>query len=334
MTLKRSSTAGRSSVLIIALWSVCLLTVFAVILGFEVRQMLVLVKRLDDRAVSRLIAEAGVRKAAAVLAEGAAQKYDTLNQRWSSDPEEFKDVMVGNGKFSVSYEDENGDTRFGMSDEESKININKAGSAVMSRLFKLCGLEDMEAQDLAFSIVDWRDSDSGLSGPGGAEDSYYHSLAPAYEAKNAPFAVLDELFLVKGVDENVFQKIRKYITIYGSGSVNINTAPRAVLIAIGYTENIADRITAFRNGKDSRPGTADDNYFISVSSLASRISGTNNLSQVEEALITNMNSEGLVCVNSSSFMVESRAYSPGGKFLNQVVCVLDRAGKIFYWNEL
>ncbi len=320
--------------MIIALWSVSLLTTLAVILGFEVRQKLVLVKRLDERDSAWLIAEAGVRKAIAELALESTEKFDSLTQKWSNNLDAFKEIQVGDGRFSVSYENGFGETRFGLIDEESKININKADVQVLERLFRLCGFEEFEAQDLAFSIVDWRDADSELSSPsGGAEDSYYRLLPTPYEAKDAPFQVIDELLLVKGVNENIFQKIRNYITIYGNGRVNINTATKPVLMSVGFSENIVDRIIAFRNGKDDLPGTADDDSFEAIDDLSAKLSDTNNLSQAEQAQVNNINSLGLVTTKSANFTVKSRATLGRSKFVYEVICVVNRQGKILYWNE-
>lgn len=332
--LKKKSSLNRASILIIALWSVSLLTTLAVILGFQVRQKLVLVKRLDERDSGRLIAEAGVKKAITELALESTEEFDSLIQNWSNNPCAFQEIQVGDGRFSVSYETDFGETRFGLIDEESKININRASVGVLERLFRLCGLEEFEAQDLAFSIVDWRDADSELSSPsGGAEDSYYRLLPAPYEAKDAPFQVLDELLLVKGVNENIFQKIRNYITIYGNGRVNINTATKPVLMSVGFSENIVDRIVAFRNGKDDLPGTADDNFFEVIDDISAKISDTNNLSQAEQAQVNNINSVGLVTTKSANFTVKSRATLGRSKFVYEVICVVNRQGKILYWNE-
>ncbi len=321
--------------MIIALWSISFLTILAVILGFEVRQKLVLVKRLEERASARLIAEAGVKKAIAELTGGVEEKFDSLNQKWSNNPEAFREVAIGDGKFNVFYEIDSGESRFGLIDEESKININSADAQVMFRLFRLAGLEEFEAQDLSFAVIDWRDADSQLSSPsGGAEDSHYRMLPFSYESKDAPFEAIDELLLVKGVNENIFQKIRRYITIYGSGRVNINTAGKLVLLSLGFSENVGERIISFRNGKDGLPATADDNFFENIADIATKISGTGNLSQAEQAEVNNIISSELVGVKSVNFMVKSRAFSVRSKFVYDVICVVNRKGKILYWNEL
>jgi len=49
-------------------------------------------------------------------------------------------------------------------------------------------IDDIEAQSLAASIVDFIDEDSNLSVPlGSTEDSYYHNLKEPYECKDDKF---------------------------------------------------------------------------------------------------------------------------------------------------
>src|SRR3990167_5391559 len=215
----------RASILLLALWSLSLLTVFSVTLGYGLRQKLSLVKRIDERDRLRLIAEAGVKKALAELIRQETEGCNSLKDPVSNDPALFKDVHLEGGSFSVSYnfmnEPEDAlETRYGLSDEESKINFNTAGLAVLKNLFAAFGLDEVEAQELAASIVDWRDKDSQLSIPlGSAEDPYYHGLPYPYEAKDSEFESLDELLLVKGMTPEILEKLNDNVFIKTSDIV-------------------------------------------------------------------------------------------------------------------
>ncbi len=102
-------------------------------------------------------------------------------------------VRVGDGYFWLLKHDVTqlqGGYTFGITDEASKLNINRASGDALSRLPNM-------TQELGYSIVDWRDPDEEM-GIGGAESSYYLSLAPSYGAKNESFYSLDELLMVKG----------------------------------------------------------------------------------------------------------------------------------------
>jgi type II secretory pathway component PulK len=256
---------------------------------------------------------------------------------WSNDESAFREIGVGDGTFSVNYnyiDDISGlpQSRFGLCDEERKININKAELAVMARLFQIVlNSGETEAQELAASIIDWRDSDSDLSIPlGSAEDSYYRSERYPYEAKDQNFEVLEELLLVKGMSEDIFLKLKNYITIYGSGKVNINTAPKVVLLGLGISEDIIDMILSFRAGKDKIQGSSDDNYFGAPFDITPNLSQTYHLSDSQIAEISQV--AGNFTTSSSNFMVRSTAKLQG-KNTTEVVCVIDRQGKILSWQE-
>lgn len=298
-----------------------------------------LVQRLDERARLHLIAQAGIEKSISQLNKEPPKSYDALKDTWSSDSGSFKDIPVGLATFNISYDyiDEPEGLpgiRYGLVDEERKININKVDITVLKRLLQITlGLNEAEAEDLAASIVDWRDSDSQTSAPsGGAEDSYYHSLQYPYEAKDGEFEILDELLLVKGMDEKIFEKIKNYLTIYGDGKVNVNTAPRAVLLALGLSENITDKIILFRQGEDRISATADDNVFDGPSTIVARLSQMFHLSDSEIAHISTIVDQYLV-TNANNFMIKTTAKLTNRKNTSQIICVVNRNGRVLYWQE-
>jgi type II secretory pathway component PulK len=339
----KSISRDSGSILIIALWSICLLATFAVILSYGVRQKAALVKRLDEKSKLRLIAEAGAERAIIELCakdiEEEGADYDAFDAGWSNDVMVFKNVSVGDGQFSVSYDVPNEkseltETRYGLVDEESKININKADQFLLRRLFKIAlDFNDGKAQQLAAAIVDWRDSDSQLSVPlGSAEDSDYRALKYPYESKDAEFEVPDELLLVKDMDEELFAKLKGLITIYGSGKININTAPSAVLLCLGLGASTVNKIMAFRYGDDNILGTEDDGVFVNHAEIVPKLSRFQPLSDSEAAELSQAANQYLV-VKSTIFSARSIAKVAGGRGTAEVICFIDRDGNILYWQE-
>jgi len=338
--ISRKAVNSRASILIIALWLLCLLTTFAVILGYQVRQKLTLIQRLDERDKLHFISEAGIKKAIAELKKGPQETYDSLRDAWGNSPEIFKEMNIGDGIVNISYDYYNEqvgrfETCYGLIDEERKININKATLPALERLFRIVlGIDETQAQELAACIIDWRDSDSELSSPfGSAEDPYYRNLRYSYEAKDADFEVLEELFLVKGMTQEAFGKIRDYITIYGSGKVNINTAPGAVLLALGLSEEMVNKILSFRAGEDRIVGTTDDNVFDASSNIVPKLSQFYHLSDAEIAHLSLIIQDQNLATNSDNFMARCNAKLNGGKNIAQLICVINRSGKILYWQE-
>jgi type II secretory pathway component PulK len=334
----RSTVDYRASILIVALWSLCLLSAFAVILSYNVRQKIMLVKRLEERAKLSLILDAGVRQAIALLQESEDKSYDSLNDPWSNNVNIFKDISVGDGVCNIKYEyAQSGipQERWGLIDEERKININKSPAIVMERLFRLVtNCDESQARELAACIIDWRDSDSELCVPlGSAEDSYYKSLDYPYEAGDADFDVLEEILLVKGMGEDVFSKVKDYITIYGSGLVNINTADNVTLLALGLDEYTVDNILLFRLGNDGIAGTPDDNIFESIYDITAKMREFCRLSQAQMEQLYAKAGQNLT-TKSNNFMIKCIANLNKRTNFTKVECIINRSGKIFYWNQL
>lgn len=323
----------------LALWSLCLLSTFAVILGYGVRQKVMLASRLDDRAKLSLIAEAGIVRAITEVKRELPKSYDAINDYWSINIDAFKDIPLGDGRFNVYNEyinDKSGlmEVRFGLVDEERKININTAESKIIKNVFRyVLNIDEFLAQQFAASIVDWRDGDSELSIPSGsAEDAFYNDLQHPYEAKDANFESFDELLLVKGITPGIFEKIKDYITIYGSGRVNVNTASKAVLLSVGFTEDIVDKIITVRSGDDGIWGNADDIFFDSPSSVAVKLNQFYALNEATQGEV-NAISDLYLTSTSSCFTAKSIATLKNKKSSRTVISVFDKDGKVLYWRE-
>jgi hypothetical protein len=307
----------RASILILALWSVCLLSVFAVILNAGARQKITLVQRLDLRERLSLASCAGVKKGLVAL-----EKRSLVSPGAAFG---LKDCLKGS----------NPDMGFvwTMTDEERKININLAQLGVLKRLFQAAaGLDEMEAQEVAASIIDWRDADSDLSSiQGGAENSYYRNLSFPYSAKNSEFEVLEELLLVKGISEEVYAKVKGYLTVFGEGQVNVNTCSLPVLLALGLDPSTADKVLEFRLGPDREEGTADDKVFDAPSQIVPLVSAAFGLEPVEKAQFTQW--EGTLVTTSRYFMIRANAHLTGRKLESECACVADLEGKLYYWRQ-
>lgn len=339
LSVYRLAGKSKASILIISLWSILLLSSFAVILGYQARQKITLVKRLDDRDRLRLIAEGCVQKAIMILDRKEDREYDCFSDSWSTNEQAFKDSAIGGGFCTVSYDyqDERTgsiETRYGIIDEERKININTASMPALRRLFSMVlDIDDMESQELAACIIDWRDKDSQLSIPlGSAEDSYYRNLQYAYEAKDDLFEILDETLLVKGMTSGMLERLRPYITVYGNGKININTASREVLLALGLDNSIVTAIISFRQGDDGLEATYDDGFFKNASNIVPALSRIFNLNPSQLASVTAISQQYLTTM-SDNFMVKCSAYFYLDGYIMRTEAVFNRQGEILYWRE-
>ncbi len=102
------------------------------------------------------------------------------------------------------------------------------------------------------ALIDWADFDQNLFAcppPGtqnaptnaGSEDTFYQTIGMAYVRKDAPYDSLDELRLVRGVSDDFWNTFvdpdptdphKRTMTVWGQGTVNVNTANAQTLLAI------------------------------------------------------------------------------------------------------
>jgi DNA uptake protein ComE-like DNA-binding protein len=190
----------QASILVGLLWCLALLSVIVVGVLHTARMDLLVVKNYGDRIQAHYLALAGIEKARALLYRDASdrsrsQKNHTGN--FYNDAQQFRDVSLGRGVFSVvrrSRADEGGGIIYGVSDEESRLNLNAASTDTLDKMQNM-------TPDVATAIVNWR---GGNNATVAAEAQYYGGLLPPYQPRNGPFQTVRELLLVRGVSPELF----------------------------------------------------------------------------------------------------------------------------------
>lgn len=283
---KKTSGRFRASILVALLWIVALLSVIVVSVLHTTWIDLVIVKSYGDRIQAHYLALAGIEKAEALLYQDAQDRsHSALNHhsKLYNDPQDFQNSSLGRGEFTIfrrGRQDEGGGILYGVSDEESRLDMNLASSNELMQLPNM-------TSDVMASIVDWRSSTNVVL-PGGAEAAYYESLQPPYEPRNSAYETVRELLMVKGVTpelllgDDIHQDgflpataivgndfpdagnhacdmdagwagiatVDSYdndVSAAGQRRVNIQTADQNALIAVpGITPDIAQAIIAYR----------------------------------------------------------------------------------------
>lgn len=315
------------------LWSLFFLAMIAVAINSYVRPQMEFSSRLSGAARLYYIARAGVQRAILEVENDATEDYDSLYDSWSVNDEVFGNVSFGPGTFSVVKAAPSGGSKeqYGLTDEESKININKASHDVLRNLFvNEAAISEKDADGIADAILDWVDKDEALH-KDGKEDDYYQSLSEPYHCKNGPFEAVEELLLVAGVTRESFDKVKDIITIYGDGMVNINTAGARALKALGLSEEAAEEIIKFRSEQNSKKeDEAPSNVFTDASAIAEVLKKADVGDQ--DATITR--AAAVLGVKSDNFRgVVKGSIIHGGKS-ETITFVYDRNDKIIkYWRE-
>lgn len=155
---------------------------------------------------------------------------DSYHDMWASElPYDMEDEQV---KVSIKIED-----------QERFINPNillsgtvpdKKSAEIVRRMFT-----NMQAEpDLANAIADWIDDDEEQTIPLGADGMDY---PPEMPAKNGPMDSLEELKLIKGLEEfyqgrvimgKAYPGLKDLMTVHSNGKININTASSDILLCL------------------------------------------------------------------------------------------------------
>jgi DNA uptake protein ComE-like DNA-binding protein len=263
------------------LWCLALLSIIVIGVLHTARMDLFVVKHYGDRIQAHYLAVAGVEKAKALLYQDALQRSRSARNysgQLSDSAQQFRDVRFGRGQFRVFHRarpDEGGGVLYGVSDEESRLNINNASAQELGKLYAI-------TPDIVAAILDWRDDDNAAS-PGGAEAEYYLSLQPPYLPRNGPVQTIRELLMVRGMGSELFLGKDRHqngildssdeaaeesindmldlgwaglltvdssvnnVNAAGTDRVNIQSADQAALTGVrGITTDIAKAIVAYR----------------------------------------------------------------------------------------
>lgn len=144
-------------------------------------------------------------------------------------------------------------------DLNSRIHVNHASEEMLAALMRESGVDADRATEVAQAIMDWIDEDE-LRRAEGAEAEDYRRAGLDRLPRNGPLPSVDELRWVMGMSPAILyggrdgstlgrplRGIARWLTVRGSGKVNINTAPPEVLLALpGFTPAVVDVVLELR----------------------------------------------------------------------------------------
>ncbi|MFC1593841.1 general secretion pathway protein GspK [Candidatus Omnitrophota bacterium] len=333
----------RASILILSLWSLMFLSIIAVYSGVMVRQEITAREKIASRNKLYDVAYSGIMMAMDLVnspkMRDATPGFDSLNDFWADSPYLFKNVRFPDGACTLLYDYNNNfsglkELKYGVVDEERKVNINYVNKDVIKRLLVFIGgLEDTEGAYVANAIVDWHDSDDILYNDERnlSEAADYMNSGYDYTPKNTHFALLEELLLVKGMNRDIFFAIKDYITVFSNGLININTVSQRILLTYGLGYQSAEMITSFRAGADMKEGTSDDNLFVSATRILETLSSYYDIPEaVRVEIVALVNSE-VLAVESQTFTAVCQSSLSEQDMIGRIMCVFERSGRIKYW---
>jgi len=252
--IKKIFQNHRGIALITVILIISIIVAVAIELNRSARAAIYDAANISDGIKLTYIAKSGFYGAAALLTNND-NNYDTLRDNWAKSDilSAQSTTLFTDGSFMTIVEDEAGKIPL-----NKLVNGNEYNQVIKEMLIRLLclpefGLDERKANEIVDSIKDWIDADSSASGYG-AETSYYSSLDPPYEAKNAQLDCIEELLMVKGITSEIFYGTKDkpglagFVTADSDGAININTAPKMVLRALSpdITIELADKMDEYR----------------------------------------------------------------------------------------
>jgi len=237
--------ARRGVALIAALWLVVAIAAVMLQLALDAH---------DRRQLGLGASERGVELAAANGALGLLQAK--LDQALRTAPSgtgaiaalRASDPWIGvDSIYSGTYLVDSMPVTVSIKDLGTQLNINSMTEGQLATFFGWILKDQLTATKIAQCIMDWRDADS-IPRPEGAERDQYIKDGKLALPTNAPFRELTELLKVENMTPEIYAIVSPYLRTRGEPTVNINTAPEAVLRALpGMTDQILVLILAQRS---------------------------------------------------------------------------------------
>ncbi len=302
--------------LLITLMVVSLLTAITAHFGLLVRHEIVASTHAKDRSLMQAATRSGLQWGMAAIAkDGKDNTFDSSYDVWAELGGDGNDVDEGDdggegGEGGVDFNSLFPQTGLTITiiDLGRKLQLNslaesqnvdlkvaKRSQAILRDLLmtgKFAIKDDEHASEVVESIADWIDNND-LEHNRGGESTYYLSLQPPYEAKDDSIECIDELLLIKGIDERLlygdeteeYEALADYVTAHGDdGKININTAAPLLLqvLSEGVNAEMAAKMAKYRGNEDHEASLAQPEWYKQVSGMA----GVN----IEEDVITTQSS--------------------------------------------
>lgn len=312
------------TILFLTLWSLCFLSVLAAGLGVGVRQKIRLMSKLEEKSRLRFSVNGCLQKAIGwLLVEKellTGQPVGVVKALRHNNARLYQNVSIGDHTCEVSYlslAPASGQPliRFGVVDEESKLNINTVSQEELARLInEILPFNPVQAKELAQEVVARRESPQGQ---------------PMF------FELIEELVYLHDMEAVYAARLSEYLTVYTDGRVNINTVSPHVLRALGLDVPLVEKILTVRRGEDGEEATEDDFSFERAYDVTSDLAGLVRLTPDEIKQLDSLQQKGKIKTDSSYFRISARVLDANGKAMLEQLAVLDmRSRRILHFREI
>lgn len=245
--------ARRGFALIAALWLLVAISAVALELSVAAKARRLSAANVGERAAAVAAADAGIDVARARLSSLllrpamprwsrlGASVLGTSQSAWAADPWSTAPQIVAGDGLEAGFR-----YQVTVRDPGTQLDLDRADEMQLTKLLAALRVDGGQADRVVEGILDWRDPDD-LRRAHGAEREDYVRRGSALLPANGPFTSPGELRQVIGMTDAIYERLRPYVTLVGSGTVNVNAAERPVLLTLpGFTEQTVSLVLSLR----------------------------------------------------------------------------------------
>ncbi len=239
------SQAQRGVVLIAVVLAIAILSIIVVDFIYSTRVNYEIFNNSAEGVQASHIAKSGVRVAKSVIEKkvledipirGMMKQFVTSKkgtEGWSLSVNSFP---VGTGMISLKLYDERSKINLNALVDQQSNRVDFQVRTQLNELFRIVGVKREKSDLFIASLVNWLDGPEknivNDQDSEGAVAAHYTALQNPYYIKDGMLDSLEEIKMIHGMDEALFGKVAKYLTIYPSDKkINFSTASREVIIA-------------------------------------------------------------------------------------------------------
>ncbi|MDR3468670.1 MAG: type II secretion system protein GspK [Xanthobacteraceae bacterium] len=200
----------RGFIIVPVLWILLVLATLTGVLSVYLARSATALAVNDDHLRSDALVSAGLELTAYNLSTGTKQTRPLTG----TSTFQFDGAMI-----SVSF-----------SAESSRVDLNLAPKQLLTNLFRVVGADPRDAEQYANRVVGWRSPQADTLD---SENALYRSAGVSYLPRGAPFASVEELWLVVGLPPVLIERAMPYVTVYsGRHEVSVLSAAPEVIASL------------------------------------------------------------------------------------------------------
>lgn len=233
--------AKKGSALPLVLWILAILFIISLSFPFVINSRIKSMEMLFRRFNAYLETYSSLQYGINIFLTGRIGRRELLSSDYKLFPDKNRYFLDGS---FVAIDLFNKKTQISFQNESGLINLKTHPSMFIDGILRYFGMEEVNRKIFVDSLMDWTDMDD-LIRLHGVEKDYYEKLG--CRPRNGPLLTVDEIILIKGMEEKIFHKIRPFLILGRSEGLNPNVAPFEVLMSLpNMTEEGVKRIISSR----------------------------------------------------------------------------------------